>query len=141
MRMYARLLIRVIGIIGGHWRRIIIFVGIVVVLILSAVGVSARWHSSMHGRNIVVVVDGQIGEGGLRKRLGNEFTLLVLEVREVTHRLFLGKLGSIGKPLFLFAFNDGANSLVNLVTAILLQIATNVTEQWNITYARHDKKQ
>ena len=57
-----------------------------------------------------------VGEGRLRKGLGNEFALLVLEVREVTGRFLLGKGSSLSKTLLVPPLDDLGDALKRAVS-------------------------
>ena len=67
------------------------------------------------GDAIVVVVDRQVREGGLREGLCDQLALLVLEVRVVASRLLLREGSSLCQPLLIPTLDDLSNTLRNSV--------------------------
>lgn len=143
--MGARLLVGGVRIVGRHRRRIVyvdsgVLVRVVVVVIL---GIGAWWRGArIYGHIVVdVVIHRKIGKCGLRKRLCYHLASLVLQMRVVASGFFLCELCGIGQTLLLSAFDDGSYALVNFVTAIFLEIATDVAKQWNVTDGSSDEYQ
>ena len=138
-------------IVCGHRRVVglsvvqaVFLAGAKVVVGLGCVGTWSR-YASAHRRSVVVVIQLDIGQGRLRERLRNELTLLILKMGEITGRLFLCNGSGLGQALLILTLDDFGNTLcecgetdvlkaaytrthlVNLVAAVLLQVALDVT--------------
>jgi len=71
----------------------------------------------------------------------NNLALLVLEVREVSSGFLLSELCGPLLPLFGPASDDLRDTLVNLVTAVLLEVTSNVAQERDIKKGCRDQKQ
>jgi hypothetical protein len=67
---------------------------------------------------VIVVVEGDGGQGGLRKRSSS----LALEMREITLGLFLSERSGASMSLLVPSADNFGNTLVHLVTAIFLSV-------------------
>lgn len=72
-------------------------------------------------RDLVVVVEGDVGQGRLGKGLLRELTLLVLQVRVVSCSFLACERGGTGETLLVAATDDLGDALVDLVATVLLQ--------------------
>ena len=105
-----------------EWRVVAVIVRLVVAVVLGAREGTGRWSAGTHRGSIVdVIVDREIGKGRLGKGLGDELSLLVLEMGKVASRLLLGQSGSLGQALLVPPFDDLGDALVNFVTAVFLR--------------------
>jgi hypothetical protein len=114
MRMRARGLVGRVRVVGRHrWGVVNVDGGLVGVIVVVILGISARWRGArIYGDIIInVVVHGKIGECGLWERLCYHLAPLVLQMRVVASGFFLCKLGGIGQALLLTASNDGSDTL------------------------------
>jgi len=71
----------------------------------------------------------------------DEFSFLVFEMREISHRFLLGVCYSFGCTLFITAFDDLGNTLVDFVTAIFLEVSLDITEERDVAYSRGYEKE
>ena len=100
-----------IGVVCRHGRIVHAFLGIVEEVL--AVGVSTcagRWYTGSH-RRIIIIVDRKIRKGWLWKGFGDEFTLLVLQMRIVSHGFFPSKLCRLETAFLLFSLHDVTDTL------------------------------
>jgi len=67
-------------------------------------------------------------------------TILVRSVGEVASRLFLGELLDFCHSLLSLPLNQLGDALVDLVAAILFEIALNVAQQRDVEYCRNDQQ-
>jgi len=71
-----------------YWHRWV--VGCVVVVLGIITRRRRRLWCFSRGCVVEIVIDRKVGKSGLGKGLSDQFTLLVLQMREVSHSLFLG---------------------------------------------------
>lgn len=99
---------RIVGLRVAH---AVLFIPVAIV-VLRAAGVDTGCDSASTNRHsIVVIVELDVGQSGLRKRLCDEFALLILQVREVTSGFLLRKSRSLGQTLLVFTLDDLSNTL------------------------------
>ena len=68
--------------------------------------------ASGQGRSIVVVVERNSGQSGLGKGFGRILALLVLEMRIITHRFFLGVFSVLNTSLLVLALDNITDTLM-----------------------------
>jgi hypothetical protein len=108
MRVVAWRLVGRVRVISGH--RWIVTTGIALIIVV-VFGIGAGGNTSVHRGGVILVVDGEIGESWLRKRLGNKFALLVLEMGIITNSFLLGLSSSLQAALLLFSLDDITDAL------------------------------
>ena len=101
-------------IVGG---RVVFAVVVVVIVRADYVAQRARCVGFGSCRCSVwkIVIDRHIGQRRLAERLSNKFALLVLEMREVASRFFLGDGCSFSKTLLVTTLDDLRDTLVQEV--------------------------
>lgn len=106
-------------IVGGHgWVIGRVFLPIVVVII--TLSSESTWRRSLgtYRRAVVeVIVEGDAGKGGLRNGL-DDFTILALQVREVTGGFLLSKSVSLRESLFVSSLDNLGDTLTEMKTKV-----------------------
>lgn len=115
----------------GHRR---IFRWAVCIFRLKVVRVSADraagWSTGTHGGLVVIIVEGNSGQGRLGKRLSDEFSFPVLEMRVVACSFLLGQSCSLSKTLLVPALDNLGDAFVDFVAAVFLKSEARSQPVW-----------
>jgi len=104
-------------------RRVVRIVGVEEVIFgIAVITRTRRLYKGIHRRSGVVIVERNFRKSWLWKGFSDEFTLLVLKMGEISIGFFLGKRFTF----LLLPLHDITDALVDLVTAIFLQVTTDV---------------
>lgn len=110
-------------IVTWHRRIIHLLCAVVIIVVVVVLGIGARRRLLGVDRGgIEVVVEGDVRKCGLGKGFADKLAVLVLQMGIITASFLLGKLSSISETLFLATLDYRADSLVNLMAAVLLVI-------------------